>query len=77
MADDIVLITKGALEINDTSAMQGNRAEKFNVSRTKVLQSGGMPEANFWINSVEEVDSYVYLCQEVIMRHNLHPVNAR
>ena len=48
---------------------------KINASKSKVMQSAGMPRAHIQVDGkfLEEVDSYVYLGQEINMRHDHLP----
>lgn len=54
------------------------KAGTAKTRKTRVMHGAGMPKANLWVGGadLEEIDSYVYLSQEVNKGQNLYPESA-
>lgn len=82
-ADDVVLIAKNSRDLNEMLQELNAKGKevglKINAEKSKIMQTAGLPKANILIDGVvlEEVDSYVYLGQEVNMRHDLQQEISR
>ena len=78
-ADDVVLIARNSYEMQGMLEELNKRGKrvglKINASKSKVMQTAGMSQANLKVDGVpiEQVRSFVYLGQEVNMRHDLLP----
>ena len=78
-ADDIVLVANNAGEMEEMLQDLNTKGKqvglKINAAKTKIMQTAGMPKANLRVDGVllEEVDSYVYLGQELNVHHDLQP----
>ncbi|VDM36777.1 unnamed protein product [Toxocara canis] len=81
--DDVLLIANNARDINEMLQQLNAKGKevglKINAKKSKIMQTAGLSKANILTDSVvlEKVDSYVYLGQEVSMRHDLQPETSR
>ena len=78
-ADDVVFFARNSREMHRMLEELNKRGKqvglKINASKSKVMQTAGMPQANLKVDGVpiEQVRSFVYLGQEVNVRHDLLP----
>ncbi|VDM51188.1 unnamed protein product [Toxocara canis] len=65
--------------LQEVNAKGGEVGLKINAEKSKIMQTAGLPKAYILIGGVvlEEVDSYVYLGQELNMRHDPQPEISR
>lgn len=72
----MVSIANSARELIEV--LQKEVGLKINASKTKVLQTSGIPKAILRVDSIslKEVDSFIYLDQEMITRDNVQPENC-